>query len=106
MQQILLQKVKSANIPRMIVTLGEVGAVYATADGESGFCPAQPVHVRDTTGAGDTFMGYFVGCLAQGMERQTAMQYASMASAISVTRPGAAASIPLMDEVRAAVEAL
>ena len=51
MQQILLQKVKSANIPRMIVTLGEVGAVYATADGESGFCPAQPVHVRDTTGA-------------------------------------------------------
>ena len=29
-----------------------------------------------------------------------------MASAISVTRPGAAASIPLMDEVRAAVEAL
>lgn len=42
MQQILLQKVKSANIPRMIVTLGEVGAVYATADGESGFCPAQP----------------------------------------------------------------
>ena len=55
MQQILLQKVKSANIPRMIVTLGEVGAVYATADGESGFCPAQPVHVRDTTGAGDAF---------------------------------------------------
>lgn len=31
MRQILLQKVKSANIPRMIVTLGEVGAVYATA---------------------------------------------------------------------------
>lgn len=55
MQQILLQKVKSANIPRMIVTLGDVGAVYATADGESGFCPAQPVHVRDTTGAGDAF---------------------------------------------------
>ena len=51
-------------------------------------------------------MGYFVGCLAQGMDRQTAMQYASMASAISVTRPGAAVSIPTMDEVRAAVEAL
>ena len=55
MQQILLQKVKSANIPRMIVTLGEVGAVYATADGESGFCPAQKVQVKDTTGAGDAF---------------------------------------------------
>ena len=67
---------------------------------------AYPVKAVDTTGAGDTYMGYFVGCLAQGMDRQTAMQYASMASAISVTRPGAAVSIPTMDEVRAAVEAL
>lgn len=59
---------KSANIPRMIVTLGEVGAVYATADGESGFCPAQPVHVRDTTGAGDAFFaGITIGLdLRQG----------------------------------------
>lgn len=72
MQQILLQKVKSANIPRMIVTLGEVGAVYATADGESGFCPAQPVHVRDTTGAGDAFFAGITIGLTYGKGMQDA----------------------------------
>ena len=89
----------------ILLTLGSEGSVSWKDGVEVRQC-AYPVKAVDTTGAGDTFMGYFVGCLAQGMERQTAMQYASMASAISVTRPGAAASIPLMDEVRAAVEAL
>lgn len=89
----------------ILLTLGTEGSVSWKDGTEVRQC-AYPVKAVDTTGAGDTFMGYFVGCLAQGMERQTAMQYASMASAISVTRPGAAASIPLMDEVRAAVEAL
>ena len=89
----------------ILLTLGSEGSVSWKEGTEVRQC-AYPVKAVDTTGAGDTFMGYFVGCLAQGMERQTAMQYASMASAISVTRPGAAASIPLMDEVRAAVEAL
>ena len=89
----------------ILLTLGSEGSVSWKDGTEVRQC-AYPVKAVDTTGAGDTFMGYFVGCLAQGMERQTAMQYASMTSAISVTRPGAAASIPLMDEVRAAVEAL
>lgn len=89
----------------ILLTLGSEGSVSWKDGTEVRQC-AYPVKAVDTTGAGDTFMGYFVGCLAQGMERQTAMQYASMASAISVTLPGAAASIPLMDEVRAAVEAL
>lgn len=89
----------------ILLTFGSEGSVSWKDGTEVRQC-AYPVKAVDTTGAGDTFMGYFVGCLAQGMERQTAMQYASMASAISVTRPGAAASIPLMDEVRAAVEAL
>ena len=89
----------------ILLTLGSEGSVSWKDGTEVRQC-AYPVKAVDTTGAGDTFMGYFVGCLAQGMERQTAMQYASMASAISVTRPGAAVSIPLMDEVRAAVETL
>ena len=89
----------------ILLTLGAEGSVSWKDGTELRQC-AYRVKAVDTTGAGDTFMGYFVGCLAQGMDRQTAMQYASMASAISVTRPGAAASIPLMDEVRTAVEAL
>ena len=89
----------------ILLTLGAEGSVSWKDGTELRQC-AYRVKAVDTTGAGDTFMGYFVGCLAQGMDRQTAMQYASMASAISVTRPGAAASIPLMDEVRTAVKAL
>lgn len=55
MQAILASNVASANIPCMVVTMGGAGAVYASADGESGFVPAKKVHVIDTTGAGDAF---------------------------------------------------
>ena len=84
MQQILLQKVKSANIPRMIVTLGEVGAVYATADGESGFCPAQPVHVRDTTGAGDAFFAGITIGLTYGKGMQDACAIGTRLAAATI----------------------
>ena len=39
----------------MIVTLGEMGAVYTDINGERGYCPSQNVDVVDTTGAGDAF---------------------------------------------------
>lgn len=55
LQSILADKVKAAAIPRMVVTMGGKGAVYADANGESGYCPAQKVEVKDTTGAGDSF---------------------------------------------------
>lgn len=55
MVQILAENVKRAQIPRMVVTMGGSGAVYAGMDGESGLCPAQKVNVKDTTGAGDSF---------------------------------------------------
>ena len=55
MQEILADKVQLAGIPRIIVTMGEKGAVYADIKGESGVCPALRVDVVDTTGAGDAF---------------------------------------------------
>ena len=39
----------------MIVTMGGDGAVYASLEGEKGWCPARKVEVKDTTGAGDAF---------------------------------------------------
>lgn len=39
----------------MVVTMGAQGAVFATLDGEEGYCPAKKVDVKDTTGAGDAF---------------------------------------------------
>jgi pseudouridine kinase len=52
---VVREKVQRAQIPAMIVTMGGKGAIYATREGDSGFCPARPVKVKDTTGAGDAF---------------------------------------------------
>ena len=55
MVEIISEKVIAAQIPSMIVTMGGDGAVYASMDGDKGFCPARKVEVKDTTGAGDSF---------------------------------------------------
>ena len=56
MVDIVAQKVVQARIPRLIVTMGAEGAVYADMLGkEKGLCSARPVEVKDTTGAGDAF---------------------------------------------------
>lgn len=53
--EIIGDKVVAANFPRLIVTLGGDGAVYADRSGMRGLCPARKVEVKDTTGAGDSF---------------------------------------------------
>lgn len=53
--KILPDRIRSAKISKMVVTMGDKGAVYATLDGENGICPALKVDVVDTTGAGDAF---------------------------------------------------
>ncbi len=55
LETILAEKVVRAQIPSMIVTMGEKGAVYADSQGGHGYCPARKVNVKDTTGAGDAF---------------------------------------------------
>ena len=54
-REILVRRIEQAQIRKMVVTLGEEGAIYAETDGASGFCPPQKVEVVDTTGAGDSF---------------------------------------------------
>ena len=55
MSELLSQRIKMAQIPKMVVTMGELGAVYASLDGDYGVIPPQKVDVLDTTGAGDSF---------------------------------------------------
>ena len=55
MVEIISEKVQRAQIPSMIVTMGDQGAVYADVKGDKGYCPAKKVNVKDTTGAGDSF---------------------------------------------------
>lgn len=66
MEAILAQKVRLARIKNMIVTMGGQGAVYADIHGNSGFCPARKVNVKDTTGAGDAFCAGAVMGLTYG----------------------------------------
>jgi pseudouridine kinase len=55
MEKNLADRILKSGIPRIIVTMGPHGAVYADATGETGICPALRVDVVDTTGAGDAF---------------------------------------------------
>ena len=55
LETVLAHHVQAAALPGIVVTMGEQGAVYATLDGERGWCPAKRVDVKDTTSAGDAF---------------------------------------------------
>jgi ribokinase len=63
--------------------------------------PSFRVEPVDTTGAGDTFIGTLVAALDLGLDRSSAMRRAAAASALQVTRPGAAQAIPTAAEVTA-----
>ncbi|MDO4539334.1 MAG: ribokinase [Coriobacteriales bacterium] len=90
----------------VLITLGSRGSVaYQMQNGEvhETHQDAFVVNAKDTTGAGDTFTGYFVASLMTELPLEDCMRRASMASALSVTREGAAASIPQLAEVEAAL---
>ena len=74
MADILAERIKAARIQRMIVTMGEHGAVYATTGGEKGICPAKKVDVKDTTGAGDAFFAGATIGLTYGKTMQEACE--------------------------------
>lgn len=84
----------------VVVTLGEEGAVAATAD-EDITVPAFKVEVVDTVAAGDTFCGAFAVALTEGRDLRDALRFACAASAISVGRRGASPSCPQRAEVDA-----
>ena len=90
---------------KIMLTLGENGCVYIDAENEIKQSAFQ-VKAVDTTGAGDTFTGYFVAGIAEGIDYKDILKISSCASAISVSRHGAAPSIPKKAEVLASVDNL
>ena len=81
----------------LIVTLGNRGCFIKS---ENKLVPAEKVKtVVDTTGAGDTFNGVLVACIANDWDLQTACQNANVASAIKVTRKYILDSIPMRGEI-------
>lgn len=86
----------------VLITLGGAGSVAYRVDGDAVEIVRQEafrVKAVDTTAAGDTYTGYFISALMEGQPLQQCMRRASLASSISVTRLGAADSIPDRREV-------
>lgn len=90
----------------VLLTLGSQGAKFLGKEGEI-FQAAEKVKAVDTTAAGDTFIGFFLAeLLASETDKaasedvyRRALELGCRASAVCVTRPGAARSIPRRSEL-------
>lgn len=83
---------------KIVLTLGARGCIFAFGDKRVRQA-AFEAQVVDTTAAGDTFTGYFVTQISRGESCERAIRVASAASAIAISRKGAAPSVPYADEV-------
>jgi ribokinase len=92
---------RQAGPSRVVVTVGEEGAVVGSEDGVAQVAPF-PVRAIDTTGSGDAFCGVLAAGIAAGLSFPVAMRRASAAGALAATISGAVPSLPSA----AAVDAL
>ena len=89
---------KEKGIKTAIITLGGKGSC-AVSDGKYRKVNAESVKVVDTTAAGDTYVGALAVRLAEGETLDGAMQFASKASALTVSKEGAQQSIPYLLDI-------
>ncbi len=85
--------VDAIDVPMLVITKGRHGADLRTG-AVTAHQPAFAVEAVDTTGAGDTFLGYFLAKLDAGTDAVNALEFAAAASALQVTQSGAANAIP------------
>lgn len=74
-------------LKRVIITLGEKGALLATSEATE-LVPGVAVRTKDTTGAGDAFIGSFAVFLAEGFGEREAIGRANLYAALSTTAVG------------------
>jgi len=92
-----VEALASSISPRLLVTLGEAGALIVE-DGKAMRLPAPLSQVVDTTGAGDAFVGAFGYGLASGLAPDGAMALALRCASFSVGRRGTQSSFPTPEE--------
>lgn len=85
---------------KLVLTLGGEGSLFA-GDGAVLRQDAVPVTAVDTTGAGDTYLGYFLAVFLRTGSPETALEQAAEAASLAVTRRGAAEAIPRAEELAA-----
>lgn len=88
-QEIAENRIRQDNeLRRLVITMGDRGAVYVTREGESGVVPVRKVEVKDPTGAGDAFFSGVAIGLTYGKMLREACEIGTClaASAISTTK--------------------
>lgn len=92
------KKLNKMGVKNVVITLGKKGALLYE-NGKSQMIPAYKVNATDTTAAGDVFNGALCVALSEGKSFEEAIKFSCKASAISVTRSGAQASVPKRLEI-------
>ncbi len=94
------EKLHAQGLKELVITLGNRGSFYSNHYAEENLIvPAPKVQAVDTTAAGDCFIGALTVGLCEGKTMTSAIEFASIAAAISVTRFGAQPSLPNRREV-------
>lgn len=97
---LLIDKYPTANF---VITLGEQGSL-CYYNGKVYEQEIYEVEAVDTTGAGDTYTGYFVSTFVKTHDIERALKYASVAAGLAVSKEGASSAIPTLEEVERIVE--
>ena len=96
-------------IKLILVTLGNAGVYYKFGD-LTGTVAGFSVKVADTNGAGDTFFGAVLRCLAkrpdplEGLDKEeleNILRFSNKAASLTVSRPGAIPAMPRLEELKA-----
>ena len=93
-----IRRLKEMGCREAVITLGKRGAAFSEGEKIS-FVGIYPVTAVDTTAAGDSYIGGICARMDGAREMREVLSYAAAVSAITVSRPGASASIPTGDEV-------
>ena len=92
-------------IKNILITLGEKGCYFKNND-EEFLMPAFKLNkpVVDTTGAGDAFNGALSVALSQNKTYKQSIEFANLVAGISVTKEGAANSMPTKKEIEESIK--
>ena len=86
-------------IPQVLITRGARGVAYDGGNGMMLSPALKNLPLKDTTAAGDSFLGAFGTAIAMGMPPAAALSFANHTAALTVCRLGAQPSLPTLDEV-------
>lgn len=94
------KNISKLGIKTIITTLGKRGSIIYNAEKDTVTAiPAFEIEAIDTVGAGDCFNGVVASKLCQGENILSSVKYATAAASIAITRQGAQASMPFVNEI-------